>query len=85
MSVFSTNRLTIFLGQAMDLIGEEAESVADITYAKPGGWYLTGPDSFHQLHCLVSSRPRSVFRKYCADLVKGCPSQSSSPRLLHSP
>ncbi|KAI0818327.1 hypothetical protein GGR55DRAFT_674160 [Xylaria sp. FL0064] len=43
---------SLIRGQAVDLRGEEAESVADITYQKPGGWYLTGPDSFHQLHCL---------------------------------
>ncbi|KAI1161539.1 hypothetical protein F5B18DRAFT_627993 [Nemania serpens] len=43
---------SLIRGQALDLINEEAESVADITYQKPGGWYLTGPDSFHQLHCL---------------------------------
>ncbi|KAI1170921.1 hypothetical protein F4777DRAFT_567471 [Nemania sp. FL0916] len=43
---------SLIRGQAVDLRGEEAESVADITYEKPGGWYLTGPDSFHQLHCL---------------------------------
>ncbi|KAI1109852.1 hypothetical protein F5Y14DRAFT_444397 [Nemania sp. NC0429] len=43
---------SLIRGQAVDLINEEAESVADITYQKPGGWYLSGPDSFHQLHCL---------------------------------
>ncbi|KAI3342238.1 hypothetical protein F4824DRAFT_195251 [Ustulina deusta] len=43
---------SLIRGQAVDLRGQEAESVADITYQKPGGWYLTGPDSFHQLHCL---------------------------------
>ncbi|KAI0964835.1 hypothetical protein F4678DRAFT_367028 [Xylaria arbuscula] len=43
---------SLIRGQAVDLRGQEADSVADITYQKPGGWYLTGPDSFHQLHCL---------------------------------
>ncbi|KAI8630470.1 hypothetical protein F5Y19DRAFT_474252 [Xylariaceae sp. FL1651] len=43
---------SLIRGQAIDLRGEEAEGVADKTYQKPGGWYLTGPDAFHQLHCL---------------------------------
>ena len=42
-------------GQGVDLRGDEAAPVADLTYQKPGGWYLTGADAFHQLHCLVSS------------------------------
>jgi hypothetical protein len=38
----------------VDLRGKEAESVVGTTYQKPGGWWLTGADVFHQLHCLVS-------------------------------
>ncbi|KAI0424463.1 hypothetical protein F5Y09DRAFT_353404 [Xylaria sp. FL1042] len=43
---------SLIRGQAADLRGEEAERVADMTYQESGGWYLTGPGSFHQLHCL---------------------------------
>ncbi|KAL7917364.1 hypothetical protein ACQKWADRAFT_306946 [Trichoderma austrokoningii] len=47
---------SLIRGQGVDLRGDEAVTVADITYQKPGGWYLTGPDAFHQLHCLNSIR-----------------------------
>ncbi|KAK0625823.1 hypothetical protein B0T14DRAFT_405091, partial [Immersiella caudata] len=39
-------------GEGVDLVGKEAESVVGKTYQKPGGWWLTGVDAFHQLHCI---------------------------------
>ena len=43
--------------EAVDLIGDEAESLVGKTYQKPSGHYLTGMDLFHQLHCLVCHYP----------------------------
>ncbi|KAK5635671.1 hypothetical protein RRF57_011383 [Xylaria bambusicola] len=48
----------IIRGGGVDLVGEEAKSVAGKTYQKPGGWYLSGTHVFHQLHCLVTDLKR---------------------------
>ncbi|CAJ2510800.1 Uu.00g064250.m01.CDS01 [Anthostomella pinea] len=39
-------------GQGVDLLGDEAEGLEGKTYQKPEGWWLTGADVFHQLHCV---------------------------------
>ncbi|KAI1119893.1 hypothetical protein F5Y10DRAFT_259444 [Nemania abortiva] len=46
----------IIRGGGVDLVGEEAKSVAGKTYQKPGGWHLSGTHVFHQLHCLNKLR-----------------------------
>lgn len=43
----------------VDLVGDEASSVAGTTFQKPGGAWLVGVDAFHQLHCIVGLKQQS--------------------------
>jgi len=59
----SLNYLTgsAIAGYWVDLTGQEAASVVGKAKAIGDGFYITGLDMFHQLHCLVSvSRRRNL-------------------------
>jgi hypothetical protein len=43
-----------FVGYWVDLTGDEATSVIGKAKALEDGFYITGLDMFHQLHCVVS-------------------------------
>ena len=43
-----------FPGYWVDLTGQEAASVIGKAKSLPDGFYITGLDMFHQLHCVVS-------------------------------
>ncbi|KAJ6127877.1 hypothetical protein N7471_009094 [Penicillium samsonianum] len=42
----------LFSDDGVDLRGDEADTIRDQTFEKPGGWSTVGIDVFHQIHCL---------------------------------